>query len=472
MYKATIGIEVHAQIKTKTKMFCGCKVEFLGKSNTNICPVCMGEPGTLPRVNKRAVELAVRTAIALHARINMRSIFARKNYFYPDLPKGYQITQSIPLAEGGYVEIDTGNGKKKIAITRLHIEEDAGKLFHTAEGHSFVDFNRSGVPLMEIVSEPVIKNEKEAVAYLKRLRQIVRYVGSSDADMEKGQFRCEPNISVSKDENRGTKTEVKNLNSLKAVERAIKYEISRQIKTIDRGEIIIQQTMLWDKKRQMAIPMRKKEGVNEYRYFKEPDLIPLILNDGDIEKQRKSIPELPGEKFDRLIKQYGIKKEEAEILVEFPYIASFFEKSVESGCSPKYAIGWITTDILGELNKAGKKFSDIKTGPSHLAALNKLIDNKTINMNIAKNVLRSIIFTGEDGNDYVKANNLAQVTDENAIENAVKELIEENAKEVERYKNGEEKLFGFFVGQVMKKMRGKANPGVVNKVLKDILNRR
>ncbi len=472
MYKATIGIEVHAQIKTKTKMFCGCKVEFLGKPNMNICPVCMGEPGILPRINGRAVKLAVRTALALHAKINMRSIFARKNYFYPDLPKGYQITQSIPLAEGGYVEIYTENGKKKIAITRLHIEEDAGKLFHTAEGHSFVDFNRSGVPLMEIVSEPVIENEKEAVAYLRRLRQILRYVESSDADMEKGQFRCEPNISVSKEEKRGIKTEVKNLNSLKAVERAIKYEISRQKEVIEDGGTVIQQTMLWDEKKQMAIPMREKEGVAEYRYFKEPDLIPLFLHDEDIDEQRKYIPELPNEKFDRLIVQYGIKKEEAEILVDSPDIASCFEKSVGSGCSPKYAIGWITTDILGELNKAGKKFSHIKIKPSHLADLNKLIDNKTINMNIAKKILHSIIFTGESVIDYVKVNNLAQVTDENAIENAVKEVIEENVKEVERYMNGEEKLFGFFVGQVMKKMKGKANPGVVNKMLKDILNRR
>ncbi len=472
MYKATIGIEVHAQIKTATKMFCGCKVEFLAEPNTNICPICMGEPGVLPHVNKRAVELAVRTAIALHAKINLKSIYARKNYFYPDLPKGYQITQSIPLAEGGYVEIETEKGKKKIYITRLHIEEDAGKLFHTTEGHSLVDFNRSGVPLMEIVSEPVIENEKEAVAYLRRLRQILRYVGSSDADMEKGQFRCEPNISVSKDEKRGVKREVKNLNSLKAVERAIKYEISKQTDSLEKGESITQQTMLWDEKKQMALPMREKEGVTEYRYFKEPDLIPLLLNNDIIEEQSKAIPELPTEKFNRLREEYKIKGEDAEILVDSPEMAEFFEKAIKSGCSSKYAIGWMTTDILGELNKSGKSFGDIKIAPNHLARLNKMIENKTINMNIAKKILHNILFTGEATEAYIKRNNLSQVTDEGEIEKAVVAVIEENSKEVERYKGGEEKLFGFFVGQVMKKMKGKANPGVVNRLLKEKLNRR
>ncbi|MCK4545285.1 Asp-tRNA(Asn)/Glu-tRNA(Gln) amidotransferase subunit GatB [candidate division WOR-3 bacterium] len=472
MYKATIGIEVHSQIKTRSKMFCGCKVEFLSAPNTNICSICMGEPGVLPYTNEKAILLAIRAALALNAQINKKSVFARKNYYYPDLTKGYQITQSVPLAENGYVVINTENGEKKITIHRIHIEEDTGKLFHTNDKVSMIDFNRSGVPLLEIVTDPVIENEKEAISYLKRLRQIIRYIDISGADMEKGQFRCEPNISVSKDNRRGIKTEVKNLNSLKAVEKAIKYEIERQITILEKGGKIIQQTMLWDEKEQVTKTMRSKEGIAEYRYFKEPDLIPLIITNEMINEQKELIPELPQSKFNRLVKEYNIGINEAEILIDNPRLSNYFEKSIEKGCGIKESLGWITTDIMGILNKSEKKFSYLKITPQHLADLYKYIENKIINMNIAKNILHEIAFTGEPVDKYIKSKNLIQITDTKSIEKIIDEILEENPTEVKRYLKGNNKLFGFFVGQAMKKMGGKANPTIVNKLLKDILNRR
>ncbi len=472
-FESVIGLEVHTQLKTKTKIFCGCSTEFGAPPNTHTCPVCLGMPGVLPVLNRNVVELTLRMALATGCQVARRSRFARKNYFYPDLPKGYQISQyELPIAEHGSLVIEVGDEKRTIGITRIHMEEDAGKLIHDPDQPvSRVDLNRTGVPLIEIVSEPDLRSPEEAGDYLRRLHAIVRYLEISDGNMEEGSFRCDANISLRPQgtEAFGTRTEIKNLNSFKNVEKALHYEIARQKDILLDGGEIVQETRLWDPDSSRTHSMRGKEEAHDYRYFPDPDLLPLTIDEEWIDRVQKALPELPEAKKQRFMAEFGLTAYDADILTATKELAQYFEACLAAHHSPKQICNWIMGPLLGWLNSRGQSIETTPVSPENLAQLVQLIENDTISGKIAKTVFEEMTASGKPPKQIVSEKELVQVTDTGAIDSAVTQVIEAHPKEVERYGKGEKKLLGFFVGQVMKATRGKANPKLVNERLRAML---
>ncbi len=471
-YEAVIGLEIHVQMDTQTKLFCSCKVEFGSEPNTNVCPVCLGMPGSLPVLNRKAVEYAIRASLALNCTVHEESIFARKNYFYPDLPKGYQISQyEKPIATDGYLDIDLPDGStKRVRIRRLHIEEDAGKNIHEGS-KSYVDLNRAGTPLMEIVTEPDLSTPEEARIFLETLRNIMRYAGVSKADMEKGQLRCDINVSIRPkgSDKLGTRTEIKNVNSFRFVQKALEYEIERQIKVVSEGGKIEQETRTFDPATGKTYTMRTKEEAEDYRYFPDPDLLPLVLDRKWIEEIKANMPELPNQRLERLLSQYGISEYEAKIFVQHKELGDFFESAVKAYDEPKMIANWLLNDLLGLLNEKQVSIENSPVSPENLAQLVKLIKENVISTKIGKEVIKEMVETGKSASQIVEERGLKQITDEGAIREIVQEVIKNFPEEVERFKNGEEKLIGFFVGQVMKATKGKANPKLVNQILREVL---
>jgi len=473
-YEAVIGLEVHAQMLTDSKIFCGCSTKFGSEPNTQTCPICIGMPGVLPVLNKKALEFAAKTGLATDCKISSYSRFARKNYFYPDLPKGYQISQyELPICEHGFIEIVVDSEIKRIGITRIHMEEDAGKNIHEsasggAGNHSFVDLNRAGVPLMEIVSEPDIRSPKEAAEYMKKLRAILRYLGVCDGNMEQGSLRCDANVSIRPvgQKEYGTRAEVKNINSFKFVEKALEYEIKRQIKVLEEGGKIIQETRLWDSNKGITESMRGKEEAHDYRYFPEPDLVPITVEQKWIDEIKASLPELPDAKSKRFASEYGLPEDDADLLTSEKALAEWFEEAVKAGGHPKAAANWMMGELMRLLNEENKFIEECRLKPKQLVGMLKLMDKGTISGKIAKVVFEEMYKTGKDAESIVKEKGLVQISDEGAIEKAVDEVIAKNPKEVERFKAGDEKLLGFFVGQIMKFTKGKANPRIVNEMVK------
>ncbi|CUS88131.1 aspartyl/glutamyl-tRNA(Asn/Gln) amidotransferase subunit B [Candidatus Kryptonium thompsonii] len=469
-YEAVIGLEIHAQLLTNSKAFCGCSTKFGLPPNSNVCPICLGMPGTLPVLNKRVVEFAIKLGLATHCKIRTYSIFARKNYFYPDLPKGYQISQyEEPICYDGYVEIELKNGeKKKIRLRRIHMEEDAGKSIHDQDVDTLIDINRCGVPLLEIVTEPDINTPQEAALYLTKIRQLVQYLDICDGNMEEGSLRCDANVSVRlKGEKKlGTKTEVKNMNSIKNVEKALEYEINRQIQILESGGTVIQETLLWDAGAGVVRPMRSKEEAHDYRYFPEPDLVPVVVPEEWINEIKKSLPELPEEKRDRFMKQYKLPKYDAEVLTSSKALADYYEQCVKYIDDYKSVSNWIMVEVLKILNERQIDIADFKVKPEHLAMLINLVNEGKINQTTAKMVLEEISETGEEPDSLIERKGLLQISDESFIEEVVVKVLEGNKENVERYFAGKDKLFGYFVGEVMKLTKGKANPKIVNEVLK------
>ncbi len=473
-YEAVIGLEVHAQLSTESKAFCGCSTKFGVDPNSNVCPVCLGHPGVLPVLNKKVVEFTVLMGLATNCKINQQSIFARKNYFYPDLPKGYQISQyEEPICENGFIEIKTKDGYlNKIGITRIHMEEDAGKSIHTSTNYSLVDVNRCGVPLIEIVSEPDIRTPEEAYLYLSKIKQIVQYLEICDANMEEGSLRCDANVSVrlKGEKNFGVKTEIKNMNSFRNVERAIEYEIKRQIELIEEGEKIIQQTLLWDADLNEAFPMRSKEEAHDYRYFPDPDLLPVIVDNKWKLEIEKNLPELPDSKLQRFITNYSLSQYDAQILTQTKQLANYFEEAVSVSNESKMTSNWITGEVMAVINDKKIDISDFPISPVNLGKLINLINNATISGKIAKEVFAEMLENDLDPEEIVKSKNLVQISDTSEIENIIDKVISENLTQVEEFKSGKEKVFGFFVGQVMKETKGKANPKIVNEILRKKLS--
>lgn len=468
-YEAVIGLEVHAQMLTDTKIFCGCSTRFGSEPNTQTCPVCIGMPGVLPVLNKKVVEFAIKTGLAMNCKISPYSRFARKNYFYPDLPKGYQISQyELPICEGGYIEITVDGVSKRIGITRIHMEEDAGKNIHEGGPYSLVDLNRAGVPLMEIVSEPDIRSPKEAAEYMKKLRTILRYLGVCDGNMEQGSLRCDANVSIRPvgQKEYGTRTEVKNINSFKFVEKALEYEIKRQIRVVEEGGKVIQETRLWDSNKGVTESMRGKEEAHDYRYFPEPDLVPVAVIQEWIDEISSKLPELPDTKRQRFISEYCIPEYDAEFLTSERAIAEWFEDAVKAGGQPKAISNWMMGDLMRMLNEENKPIEECQLKPEQLTGMLKLIDSGTISGKIAKTVFEEMFKSGKWADEIVREKGLIQISDKGEIEKAIDDILLKSQKEVERYKAGDEKLLGFFVGQIMKATRGKANPQIVNEILK------
>jgi len=474
-FEPVIGLEVHAQLKTNTKIFCNCSTSFGAPPNTHTCPVCLGMPGMLPVLNKKVVEYTIKMALATNCKIEHESRFARKNYFYPDLPKGYQISQyELPIAQFGYIDIEVGDSNKRIGITRIHMEEDAGKLSHDPHRPiSFVDFNRTGIPLMEIVSEPDIRSPEEAGSYLRQLRSIVRYLGICDGNMEEGSFRCDANVSVRAigAEQFGTRAELKNLNSFKHVEKALYYEINRQKEIILDGGKVVQETRLWDPVANRSMSMRSKEEAHDYRYFPDPDLLPLVVDEDWIDAVRETLPELPNEKKKRFITEYGLSSYNADVLTASLATANYFEDCLKIFPESKTVSNWIMGSLMGLLNAEGKTIEQSPISSQNLAQLLKLIKEGVISGKIAKVVFEDMAKTGKAPDKIVKEKGLVQVTDVSAIEEIILNILADNAKEVADYRNGKTRLLGFFVGQVMKETKGKANPKIVNEILKEKLEK-
>ncbi len=481
-YEPVIGLEVHVQLKTASKIFCGCSTRFGDPPNTNVCPVCLGLPGSLPVLNRQAVELAVRTALALHCTVGERSRFARKNYFYPDLPKGYQISQyELPLSEHGWLEIAHDGAAKRIGITRLHVEEDAGKSLHEgfpdSNSKTYLDFNRCGVPLIEIVSEPDLRSPQEAYEYLTSLKQILEYLDVSDCDMEKGSLRCDANVSVRLKGTKklGVKAEVKNLNSFRHLVRALEYEIDRHIAFLEHvaaaamSGTFEQETRLFNVETGQTVPMRSKEFAHDYRYFPDPDLLPLVVDTAWQEKIRREMPELPAAKAARFVREYGLTDYDAGVLTATRGLADYFEAAAAKSPNAKAAANWIQSELLALLKESGKEITDSPVKPEALAELLKLVEGGTLSGKMAKVVFQKMFATGKPPADIISAEKMEQVTDADAIEKLCKQVIEANPKEVESYRKGKTALFAFFVGQVMKASRGQANPRLVNDTLKKLL---
>lgn len=469
-FEPVIGLEVHVQLNTRTKIFCGCSTTFKAEPNSQTCPVCLGLPGVLPVLNEEALRKAIMAGLALNANVSEYSKFDRKNYFYPDLPKAYQISQfDRPICSGGYVQVTTRNGTKKIGITRLHLEEDAGKSIHSDEAGnrvSYLNFNRTGVPLAEIVSEPDIRSADEAYEYLQNLRTIMKYLDVSDCNMEEGSLRCDVNISLREKgaQKFGEKVEVKNLNSFKAVKTAIEYEIRRQTDILEDGGAIVQETRLWDADRGLSFSMRSKEEAHDYRYFPEPDLPPIKLDAEYIAKIRESIPELPDPRRERFMAQYGLSAYDAGVLTSARPLADYFESVVKHGAAAKKASNWIQSELLARVDNPENVDSFI-VKPEKLAALLALIDDNTISGKIAKTVFEEMIQTGGDPAVIVKEKGLTQVTDTAEIEAIIDRVISENPDSVSDFKNGKERALKFLMGQAMKESKGKANPKIVNELL-------
>jgi aspartyl-tRNA(Asn)/glutamyl-tRNA(Gln) amidotransferase subunit B len=474
-YEPVIGLEVHAQLLTASKIFCGCSTQFGREPNENTCPVCTGFPGVLPVLNQKVVEFAIKAGLATHCEITRQSILARKNYFYPDLPKGYQISQyELPVCAHGYVDIDLdGGATKRVRLTRIHMEEDAGKNIHDAHGDSsLVDLNRAGVPLLEIVSEPDMASAAEAGAYLRTLRAMLQYLAICDGNMEEGSFRCDANISVRPigTQALGTKIEIKNLNSFKAVERAIEFEINRQSETLEDGGQLIQETRLWDEHREETRSMRSKESAHDYRYFPDPDLLPLVIDEKWIETVRASLPELPAARKSRFMSAYGLPPYDAELLTSRKDVADYFETAMKIHANAKALSNWIVGDLFRALKE--RRLDEqlfIEKWPmaaENLAQMIELIDQGKISGKIAKSVFEAMLDSGKAPGQIVNEKGLEQVSDSGSIESAIDQVIAANPKQVEQFKTGNEKVYGFLVGQIMKATQGKANPQIVNQILR------
>lgn len=478
-YEAVIGLEVHTELQTTTKIFCGCKTSFGAEPNTNVCPVCLGLPGVLPVLNKRVLEFAVRAGLALNCEISRFSKFDRKNYYYPDLPKNFQTSQfDLPICERGHLDIEVNGEKKQIRITRAHMEEDAGKLVHhgtsiTDSDYSLVDYNRTGTPLLEIVTEPDMRSAKEAVAYLEKMRAILQYIGISDCRMEEGSLRCDANVSVRPvgQKELGTKAEIKNINSFKGVERAIEYEALRQAEILEDGGKIIQETRTWDEKEGVTKSMRTKEEANDYRYFPEPDLAPFTVSEEYIEDIRKTLPELPDERRERYIANFGLSSTDAQYMTNDKDTSDYFEKVVAAGADPKASVNWIMGEFASQLSNAGIEIAKAPVTPENLAKLLALIAKGTISGKIAKKVFAEMWKDGADPEEIVKAQGLVQISDTGALKELVVKVIANNPKAVEDFKAGKKKAVGALVGQIMKETKGKANPKVINELLNDELQK-
>lgn len=475
-YEVVIGLEVHAQLKTKSKIFCSCSTEFGRPANENTCPICLGMPGTLPVLNKKAVEYAIRAGLATHCNIEPLNRFARKNYFYPDLPKGYQISQyELPLATKGYINIRHNGAKKKIGLIRIHMEEDAGKLIHGENlGHpdkSYVDFNRTGVPLIEIVSAPDISSPEEAKEYLTELKSILEYTDVCDCNMEEGSFRCDANISLRPHGQKeyGTRAEIKNINSFRFVQKALEYEIERQSKILDQGEKVVQETRLYNSAEGVTYSMRSKEEAHDYRYFPEPDLVPVVIDETQIKSIRDSLPELPEQKRERFISEYEIPEYDAGVLTASQSLAAYYEKTISLYNKPKVVSNWIMGELLRELKNDERGMEDCPITPMALADMLTLMDKGVINGKIAKTVFEEMYKTGKPAEKIVQEKGLTQITDESKIVKIIEDIMAANPAQLNDYRNGKDKLFGFFVGQVMKVSQGQANPAVVNQLLKEKL---
>jgi aspartyl-tRNA(Asn)/glutamyl-tRNA(Gln) amidotransferase subunit B len=472
-YEAVIGLEVHAQLLTAAKIFCGCATVFGGAPNTQVCEVCLGMPGSLPVLNRQAVACALKMALATDCQIPAESIFARKNYFYPDLPKGYQISQyERPLAEHGHLTIRVNSRERRIGITRIHLEEDAGKLIHSeSRPVSFVDFNRTGVPLIEIVSEPDIRTADEAVEYLKGLRNILLYLEICDGNMEEGSFRCDANVSLRPvgAPELGTKTELKNMNSFRFVKAALEYEIKRQRALLAAGRQIVQETRLWDEAQGQTISMRGKEEAHDYRYFPDPDLVPLKIDSEWLASLRKDLPELPGARWARFQSQYGLPAYDAEVLTSEKALADYFEATVQEFPNPKQVSNWIMGELLRELKKEEAGMASCRVTPLALGRLLALVDKGTISGKLAKSVFEDMMATGKDPETIVKEQGLVQISDARVLEALAQEIIAANPREAADYRAGKTKVMGFFVGQLMRQTNGQANPQLANEIFKRLL---
>ena len=474
-WEVVIGLEIHAQLATKSKIFSGASTAYGASPNTQACAVDLGLPGVLPVLNGEVVRMAAKFGLATHATVAQHSVFARKNYFYPDLPKGYQISQyELPIVQNGYIDIDLEEGEsKRIGVTRAHLEEDAGKSLHEDfHGETGIDLNRAGTPLLEIVSEPDMRSAREAVAYMKKIHALVRYLDICDGNMQEGSFRCDANVSIRPrgQGEFGTRTEIKNINSFRFVERAINYEIERQIDVLEGGSSVVQETRLYDAEKNETRPMRSKEEANDYRYFPDPDLLPLAIDQAFIDAVRDSLPELPDAKRDRFMQQYGLSHYDAGVLTSSREMAEFFERTAEAaGGEGKLSANWVMGELSGVLNKEGKEISDSPVSPEMLGGMLQRISDGTISGKIAKQVFEAMWQGEGDADTVIENQGLKQITDSGAIEKIVREVLEANPKQIEQYKGGQQKVFGFFVGQVMKATQGKANPAEVNKILKQAL---
>ncbi len=477
-YESVIGLEVHTELKTRTKIFCGCRAEFGAAPNTNVCPVCLGLPGVLPVLNRKVLEYAVRVGVALNCRIANFTKFDRKNYYYPDLPKNFQTSQyDLPIAEHGYLDIEVDGEVRRIGITRIHMEEDAGKLVHSGEtittsDYSFVDYNRTGVPLLEIVSEPDLRTAAEARAYMEKLRSILEYLDVSDCKMEEGSLRCDANVSVREvgAEKLGTKVEMKNINSLRGVERSIEYEAQRQAEALEDGERIVQETRTWDEAAGVTRSMRSKEEANDYRYFPEPDLVPFTITDDYIEAARRALPELPDARRDRLMREYELSRYDAEQITAKKDIAEYFDAAVGAGGDAKDVANWLMGDFARLANEAQVSAAQAPVQPQQLAGMLAKVHDGTISGKIAKSVFEEMWRTGKDATVIIEEKGLQQISDTGALETVILEVIAANPQSVQDFRAGKKKAVGFLVGQTMKETKGKANPQLVNQLLMKLLD--
>jgi len=472
-WEIVIGLEVHVHLSTQSKLFCSCQAEFGLEPNASVCPVCLGMPGVLPVMNRKAVEYSIITGLALQCDIPLFSKMDRKNYYYPDLPKNFQTSQyDKPFAINGYLDIEVGDTPRRIGITRVHLEEDAGKNIHDKEkGVSFIDLNRTGVPLLEIVSEPDLRTPEEAFFYLKMLRQIVRYLDISDGNMEEGSLRCDANISVRREGEKelGTKVELKNLNSFRFVQKALEYETERQIGKKEKGEVIMQETRLYDESKQKTFSMRSKEEAQDYRYFPEPDLVPFTCTDEDIERYDQSLPELPLMRKRRFISEHGLPEYDADVLTGEKEVADYYEQLISFTPDKKVASNWIMGDWMREMKSNDKAISDISVTPEKLAELLTFIEKGTINTTIGKEVLTEMFAKGDSAGNIIRSKGLEQIGDKSELKGIVKEVVQANPQTIEDYRSGKKQALGFLVGQVMKKTKGKANPKMVNEIIKEIV---
>lgn len=474
-YEVVIGLEVHSELKTQTKIFCSCPTEFGGEENTHVCPVCLGLPGTLPVLNEKALEFAVRAGLAVNCPIAGFSKFDRKNYFYPDLTKAYQISQyDLPICQKGYLDINVDGSTKRIGITRIHLEEDAGKLRHggatiSTSNYSLADYNRAGVPLIEIVSEPDMRSAEEAKAYMEKLKAILEYIDVSDVKMEQGSLRCDANVSIrlAGAMEFGTRAEIKNMNSFRSLQRAIEYEIERQIEVVEEGGRIIQETRTWDEEKGVTLSMRSKEEAHDYRYFPDPDLVPVIVDPSWVQKIKDSLPELPDAKKERLIRVLGLPEYDAGIITGSRALAEFYDDTVALFNEPKIVANWLMGELLRLLNANNLEIQQSKVTPVMLAALLKLLAAGTVSGKMAKAVFEEMFVTGQEPQVIVQEKGMAQISDEGSLGTIVEQVIAANPQSVADYKAGKEKALGFLVGQIMKETKGQANPGLLNKLLKE-----